>query len=140
MAIIRWRDPFSFVPRGFWHFPSLFEEEWPEINEGLNVYETDKDLVIEANVAGVPVDKVDVSVEGREITIDAKYEETEEEKKKKKVVYRAKRQADYHYHVFAPCPVVGGKAVAEVNDGVLTLRIPKTKETKGKRVKVKVKK
>ena len=144
MAIVRW-DPFKPTPRWFWRWPSLWEEEWPEfpeISENLTVYETDNDLVVKANIAGVPADKVDVSVEGRDITIDAKHEESEEEKKKKKVVYREARKAVYHYHLTAPCSIVAdsGKIDASVTDGVLTLSIPKAKVAKAKKVKVKVKK
>jgi HSP20 family protein len=144
MAVIRW-DPHRLAPRWFWRWPSLWEEDWPEfpeISEGLTVYETDNDLVVKANVAGVPADKVDVSVEGREVTIDAKHEEAEEEKKKKKVVYREARKAVYHYHFTSPCPIVTDpkKIEASVTDGVLTLSVPKAKVAKAKKVKVKVKK
>jgi len=144
MAIIRW-DPFKLTPRWFWRWPSLWEEEWPEltdISEGLTVYETDDDLVIKANIAGVPAEKVNISVEGREITIDAKHEETEEEKKKRKVVYQEARKAVYHYHLTAPCPIVADakKIDASVSDGVLTLTIPKAKVARAKKIKVKVKK
>lgn len=142
MAIIRWHP---FRPGWFWRWPSLWDEEWPglsDISEGLTVYETDKELVVKANIAGIPAEKVDVSVEGREITIDAKHEETEEEKKRRKVVYREDRKAAYHYHLTAPCSIVADpkKIDASVSDGVLTLTIPKTKAVRAKAIKVKVKK
>lgn len=141
MAIIKWRDPFSIFPRWAWRWPALWEEEewWPEEKEGLTVYETDDDVVIKANVAGVPAEKVDVSIEGGVVTIKAEYEETEEEKKKKKVVYRQARKARYLYTATIPCLVKAGKAKAEVKDGVLTVTIPKEEVAKPKKVKVEAK-
>ena len=52
----------------------------------LRVYETDNNVIVEANVAGVPEDNIDVSVEGGTVTIKAEYQETDETKKRKKVV------------------------------------------------------
>ena len=136
MAIIRW-DPFS-LSKGLRAFPTIFEDDWFEsADQGLSVYETDDEVVIEANVAGVPEDKVDVSIEGGTVTVKAEYEETEEEKKKKKVVYRQSRQAKYLYTTSLPCPVKADEAEAEVVNGILKLVLPKAEEVKPKKIKVK---
>ena len=141
MAIIRWRDPFSLFPRWTWRSPSLWdEEEWlAEEKEGLTVYETDNEVVVKANIAGVPADKVDVSIESGMMTIKAEHEETEEEKKKKKVVYRQARKARYLYTSSMPCPVKADKAEAVVQDGVITVTVPKAEIAKPKKIKVKAK-
>ena len=141
MAIVRWKDPFRISPRWTWQLPSLWEDEelWPETREGLTVYETDNEVVVKANVAGVPADKVDVSLEGGVVTIKAEYEETEEEKKKKKVVYRQARKARYLYTASLPCPVKTDKAEATVEDGVITISVPKAETAKPKKIKVKTK-
>lgn len=136
MAIIRWRDPFS-PHRRFW--PAFLDDEdfWPEEKEGLAVYETDNEVVVKASVAGVPADKVDVSVEGGVITIKAEHKETEEEKKKKKVIYREGREARYFYTSSLPALVSAEKAAAEIKDGVVTVTIPKKETAKPKKIKVK---
>src|SRR3989344_5413441 len=123
MKIVR-RDPFSYVTP-FSRWPSVFDDEWLEDSNDLTVYETDNDLIVKANVAGVSSDKVDVSLEGGVITIKAEHEETEEEKKQRKVVYREARRAQYVYTTTIPSPVQADKAKAEVVDGMLTLTIPK---------------
>jgi HSP20 family protein len=118
--------------------PGMLDEDWLESSEqGLTVYETDNEVIVEANVAGVPEDKVDVSVEGGTVTIKAEFEETEEEKKKKKVVYRQSRQAKYLYSTSLPCPVKADKADAEVSNGILKLTLPKAEEVKPKKITVK---
>lgn len=138
MAIIRW-DPFDIFPRWYRRFPKLLEEDWFEEQEGLTVYETDDEVVVEANMAGVPAEKVDVSIEGGVITIKGEHKETEEEKKRKKVVYRQAREARYLYTANIPCPVKADKASAEMENGVLTVTIPKEEAAKPKKVKVKAK-
>jgi HSP20 family protein len=100
------------------------------------MYETDEDLVIKANVAGVPSDKVDVSLEGGVVTIRAEHQETEEEKNKKRVVYKESRSAQYLYTTSIPTAIKSDKAKAEIKNGVLTLTIPKAEESKPKRIKV----
>ena len=136
MAIIKW-DPFSLIPH--WRVPSFWEEEWFEEPEGLTVYETDNEVVVKANMAGVPAEDVDVSIEGGVVTIKGEHKETEEEKKKKKVVYRQARQARYLYTATVPCPVKTDKAEAEMSDGILTVTLPKKETAKPKKVKVKTK-
>ena len=140
MAIVRW-DPWAMLPRFWSRWPTLWdEEEWvTELTEGLTVYETDDEVVIKANVAGVPADKVDVSIEGGVVTIKAEHEESEEEKKKRKIVYKEARKAKYLYTTSLPCPVKADKAEAEVKDGILTITIPKEETAKPKKIKVKAK-
>jgi HSP20 family protein len=135
MAITRWRDPFSMLNRLAW--PIQDEDVWWTDKEGLTVYETDNDVKVEANAAGVPADKVDVSYEGGVLTIQAEYKETEEQQKKKKKVYKQAREARYYYTTSIPCPVKADKITAEMENGVLTVTLPKKEETKPKRIKVK---
>jgi HSP20 family protein len=134
MAIIKWHDPFNMLHR----WPLMSEEDlWPEDREGLSVFETDNEVVVKASVAGVPADKVDVSVEGGVLTIKAEHRETEEEKKKKKVVYREAKEAKYYYTTSIPTAVKADAAKAEVKDGIVTISLPKSEEAKPKKITVK---
>ena len=137
MAIVKWRDPFKMIPRSVWPTFWTDEEVWPEETESLTVYETDNDVVVKASVAGVPAEKVDVSVEGQTLTIKAEHQETEEEKQKKKVVYRQGREARYFYTTSLPSAVQSDKAEAEIKDGVVTVSVPKKEAAKPKKIKVK---
>lgn len=141
MAIIRW-SPFVF-PRFFGRFPSLLEEEeeWPEItiNEGLDVYETDNEVVVKAAVPGIPAEKVEVTFEDGVLRIKAHIEETQEEKKKKKVVYRQERVSSFDYTTTLPRAVDSEKITAEVKDGVVTVKAPIASAAKPKRITVKTK-
>jgi len=139
MAIVHW-EPFSLRPWSRW--PRMWEEEefWPEEFEGrgLDVYETDNEVVVEAPVPGVPEDKVEVSIEGDLITITGAVEE-EKEEDKKKTYYRKTEKRSFCYTTSSPRPIKSDEATAEVKDGVVTVRIPKVEEAKPKKVTVKPK-
>ena len=134
MAIVKWEP---ILPR-WWRMPWLDEEDWIEYEEGLNVYETDDELVIEAYVPGVSEDEIDVSIEDNVIRIKAEHKE-DKEKKKKKVVYRQTAQASYFYSTTIPCPVKTDKAEAVLENGVLKITLPKAEEAKPKKIAVKAK-
>lgn len=140
MPIIRW-DPFNF-PRLFTRWPVLSdEEEWPAMtmNEGLDVYETDNEVVVKAAVAGIPADKVEVTFEDNVLRIKAHVEETAEEKKKKKVVYRQQRVSSFDYTTTLPRAIDSNKITAEVAEGVVTVKAPIAAAAKPKRISVRAK-
>jgi HSP20 family protein len=128
------RDPF----RSLFAWPRWldeFEETFPTTasRRGLRIHETDKDIILEAVVAGVPSEEVDIEIDDGVVRIKA--EKKEEEKKKDQV-----RKASYQYYY--TCALSGGqwdKAKAEVEDGILTLTIPKTKAARPRKISVKAK-
>jgi HSP20 family protein len=133
--------PFS--PWATNRIPSFWDEEedWPQIQvtEGLDVYETDTDVIVKAAVPGVPAEKVDVTFEDGVLRIKAQIEETKEEKDKKKVVYKQQKMSSFDYTTTLPRAVDGNKISAEVNDGVVTIKAPIAQEAKPKKISVKTK-
>ena len=109
------------------------------VTEGLDVYETENEVVVKAAVPGVPADKVEVTFEDGVLRIRGKVEETEEEKKRKKVVYRAQRMAAFDYTTTLPRAVSSEKIQAEVKDGVVTVKAPIAAQAKPKKITVKTK-
>lgn len=129
------KDPF----RSLFAWPRLFDEfdeVFPTVasQRGLRIHETDKNLIAEAVVAGVPADEVEVEIEDGVLTIKA---ETEKEEKKKD---GEKRSAYRYYYTAALSGGQWDKAEAEVKDGVVTVTIPKTKAARPRKLKVKAKK
>ncbi len=136
---IRIRDPFS-INRSLWQLPSVWENDWvDQSDQELSVYETDDAVVIEAVVAGVPQDKVDISIEGGTVTIKAAHQESESEKEKKKTVYRQSKAFQYLYSTSLPTAVDANTAQAVIENGVLKLTLPKKEEAKPKKIQVSVK-
>jgi len=136
MAIVR-VDPWT---RGFLRPFFEEDEDWPLQEGSLTSYETENDFVVQANVPGVPTDEVDISIDRGVVTIRAEHEEAKEEKKAKKAIYREGRAAKYLYTTSIPCPVLAEKARGQVENGVVTITIPKAPEAKPQKVKISAKK
>ncbi len=134
MAIVKWN------PRGFWNFPTfLDDEEFSDltVTEGLDVYETDNDVVVEAAVPGLREKDVNVTFEDGVLRINGRREETEEEKQKKKVVHRLQKISAFDYTATLPRPIDGAKIEAEIDNGVLIVKAPIAPEAKPKKITVK---
>jgi len=90
-------------------------------------------LYLEAVVAGIPAEEVEVNIENEVVTV--KVEKKVEEKKKGE-----HKASSYNYYY--TCALSGGswdKAQAEVEHGVLKITIPKAAAAKPKKVTVKAK-
>lgn len=140
MPIVKF-NPFS--PWVNDRFFTAFDEDdnWPtvKVTDGLDVYETENDVVVKAAVPGIPAERVDVTFEDGVLRIKAEANETEEEKKKKKVVYKQQKMSYFDYTTTLPRAVDGSKISAEVNDGVVTIKAPIAEAVKPKKIAVKAK-
>jgi len=128
------RDPFRHLfawPRWLDEFDEVFPTFTTQ--RGLRVHEDDKNIYLEAVVAGVPAEDVEVNIEDGVVTIKA--EKSKEEKGKGE--YKA---SSYNYYY--TCALSGGqwnKAKAEVDHGILEITIPKSEEAKPRKITVKAK-
>ena len=139
MAIVKWSAPSGWPTLRGW--PQLLEDwEWPETEtgSGLNVYETDNEVVVEAPVPGIPKDKIEITAEGGIVRIKGEVEEKEENEKGKKY-YRKEARRSFYYSTSVPSRGQWDKAEAEMEDGVIRVRVPKAEEEKPKRIEIKTK-
>lgn len=126
MNAIKRYDPFSSI----FSMPRWLDDVDLDSHKGLKIRETEKDLLIEAVVAGVPAKNVEVHVEDGVLTIKA--ESTEEEKDKNESSFASSK---YYYSV----ALSGGdweKATAETRHGVVKVTIPKHESAKPRRIEV----
>lgn len=117
-------------------FKSLFNEEFPGTafsNKGLKIHETDKSLVVEAVVAGVPKKDVEIEIEDGVLTIKA------ESKSESKADDYYKSSNYQYYYTTALSGGQWDKAEAEVNDGVVKIEIPKTEAARPRKITIKSK-
>ena len=120
-----------------------FEERWPEIKTAefvppIDVYEKGNNVIVETPIAGVEPEKVDVSVEDNTLILKGKSEKKSEVEEKN--YYRKEvRYGSFYRAVSLPAKVIGAKAEASYEDGLLRVTIPKAPEVKEKKVKIKVK-
>lgn len=125
MQLVRF-DPFkSLLDDSFMNVPSL--------QKGLKIHETDKSIVVEAVVAGVPKKDVEVEIEDGVLTIKAEVkEETETKNEYRKSSYQ-------YYYTTALSGGQWDKAEADVVDGIVKVEIPKAESARPRKISIKSK-
>ena len=104
----------------------------------LDVSETDNGLEIVADLPGM--DKKDINVSLEENLLTIKGEKNEEKESKGKHYHTLERRSGSFYRAIRlPVEVEKDKVEAAFKDGVLTLRLPKTKEAKKKVAQIEIK-
>jgi len=119
--------------------PWLEEDDWPmaKITRGLNIFEENSNIFVEAAVPGVQADKIKVTYEDGVLRITAKTEEGDELKKKGRVIHQWSKVANFEYSAVLPRPIDSKKIEAELKEGVLTIKAPLAEEAKAKQITVK---
>lgn len=116
-------------------WPVAAEFEW---RPATDVIETDKEIVLKAELPGVKKEDVSVEIEGNTLTIKGERKEEKEEKGKK--MHRVERFYGSFMRSFTLPENVDAKAIAaEMKDGVLEVHLPKTAAPERKATKVEVK-
>ncbi len=135
MSLIPFRGADKFFGDEDFFFP-VFSKERSEPD--VDIYEMDGEVVAEVNLPGVDAEKLDVSVRDNILHVSGgKEEETEDEGKgywKKEI-----RKGSFSRSVRIPVPVEGEKSDASYENGILKVIMPKKKETKEGKLKVRVK-
>lgn len=93
-------------------------------------------LVIQAELPGIKLEEVDISVEGDVLTISGHHEDTKEEKDKQ-FVRRERRYGSFSRSMPLPQGVDPDQIEANYEDGVLEVSIPVPPEKGPKSVKIK---
>ena len=149
MTMMRW-EPFSNMMSLRNAMDRLFEDSfvhpyrfWPEIGSGelsleLDMYQTDKDVVIKTAIPGLKPEEVDISITGDVLTIKGEHKE-EQEVKEENYLRKERRYGTFRRSLQMPVAVKSDKAEAMFENGVLTLTLPKAEEVKPKQIKVKAK-
>lgn len=138
-----WREFFSIrdeIDRLFDRFlapvttgTQAFEAVW---SPNVDMYETDKELVIKAELPGLSSKDVDITLTDDSITIKGERKQTEEVKGEN--YYRREScYGAFQRTLPIPVPVKKENVKATFKDGVLEIRLPKEKvESKGIKIKV----
>lgn len=103
----------------------------------IDMYETKDEIVVKAALPGVKSDNIDVQFNDGCLVIEVNIPEPKTEN----VTYHY-RELGYgriHREVTLPVPVKTDKAEAVLENGYLTLHLPKTEEVKPKKIQIKAK-
>ena len=144
MSLIRWSphwDPFAEMEDLMSRLPSV--QSQGSLQKGfipaVDVYETQKTIVVEIPLAGIRPEDVDVSVEHGVLTVQGQSKK-EHEVEEKNYYRKEMRSGSFFRQVALPVPVKEDKVNAEFHDGVLTITCPKTEPIKAKKIAIQIKK
>jgi len=109
--------------------PSTVEYVQPEVN----IFETKEGYVLEAEMPGVNKDGLEITLEGSEITLIGRRTAGTNAGT---ALFRESRQADYR-RVFELDPAIDASRIsASLDQGILTLTLPKSERVKPRQIKV----
>ena len=118
-----------------WGFPSLFSEEKSWV-PAFDVVEDEKAFVVTAEIPGIDMKDLDVSLSDGILTV--KGEKKNEEEEKRENYHRIERRyGSFHRSFRIPGEIDTDKLDATYKDGILKLVMPKGEASKPKKIKVK---
>lgn len=121
-------DPFEEFDRMLGEFTAPFQGRSEWMGYPMDLYETDSDLVLEMAVPGVKTEDLDISIEGRQLSVRGRLPESEEDNRR--YWLQSIPRGDVSRTVKLPAAVEVDKIHAHVVDGMLTLTMPKLAEAK----------
>lgn len=148
MALVRW-DPFRDIITLRERMDKMFEDSLSRFriseeetmptfwSPAVDIYETDENIVLKAELPGV--DKKEVTVEVKDNTLVLKGERSREKEVKEENYHRVERSFGTFMRSFSiPVSVKQDQVKAKFKDGVLEVTMPKSEESKPNQVKVEV--
>jgi len=132
-------DPFEEMEEAMGRLPQMANmgQMQKAFVPAMDVYQTDKAVMVETPLAGVRPEEVEVTVEKGVLTV--KGESKKEHEVDEKNYYRKEvRSGSFFRQLALPVPVMEDKVAAEFADGVLKITCPKAQPTVAKKIAVKV--
>lgn len=155
MTLTRWMKPELAAGSPFWHLNTLgseidrlFEAPLAEISRGtqqflggwlpaVDLYENKDNVVVRAEMPGMKKEEIDINLHEGVLTISG--ERKQDETCKDAEVCRSERFLGRFQRTIAlPASVQADKVSASYKDGILTVTLPKTEESKPRQIEVKV--
>ncbi len=134
MTVVRW-DPFRDLMNRQ-RLTSGIEDAYGTWAPVVDIFEMGGDLVIRAEVAGLELDDVDISVENN--TLMLRGERKRETELDEKDAYRLERSFGIFTRSFIlPKTVDSTRISASYKNGVLELRLPKVEQVKPRKIEIK---
>ncbi|MFC1789405.1 Hsp20/alpha crystallin family protein [Patescibacteria group bacterium] len=110
--------------------------EGPAGQLAVDVYQTEKELVIQSAIAGVKADSLDISFERDVISISGIREKPSEDREKV-YIYQECYWGHFSRQIMVSVEVDPSRTEATLKDGILTIRVPKIDKEKKRKITVK---
>lgn len=115
------------------------KSEWSDVSEGrlsVDIFETEKELMVIATMAGALRESVSVNIENDLLTIRGRRDLPIAKEKVEKVFYNECFWGPFSRTIVLPVHVKSSLSKASFSGGILTIKIPK--ETRGARIPITV--
>jgi HSP20 family protein len=150
MANITRYDPFSEMVTLRQAMDRLFEDSFVSpltwrtlgsngdsvVSAPVDVHETADEIVVSASLPGVKPEDVEMTITGQTLTLKGEFK-ADEKVDRGDYLYRERRFGTFNRSIQLPVRVEGDRAEATFDNGVLTLRIPKSEEVKPRQIQIK---
>jgi HSP20 family protein len=125
-----------FFDEPFFSSPALWSQRADNFPVPLDVIEEEGQYVVKASMPGITPEDVEITLTDNVLTIKG---ETKRENEKNDSNYhvRERHYGSFMRHLTLPVPVTADKVDATFENGVLTLRLPKSEAAKPKKIAVK---
>ena len=149
MALVRRQQPRNGWNLGTTNVPSLFQEfdqlfnqiatpvlsqtQWAQ-GYPIDLYETGEDIVLQMAVPGVLSEDLDISIEGRELTIQGNLPQMEDEGRR--YWLQTIPTGEFRRTLTLPVQVEVDGVDASVENGLLTLRMPKQVQARARKINI----
>lgn len=111
----------------------LFREPHPAIN----LWGNDERLMLTAELPGVAKDDLEITVEGRELSLKGRYPGTAEDGETRAYYRRERERGAWERVVTLPYAVDADAIEAKLQGGILALALPRAESDKPRRISVK---
>jgi len=116
----------------------LGEEEYDEGQLSIDVYQTPQNIVVKSTIAGVKPDDIDISINNDLLTIRG-MRQMPEKVKDENYLFRECYWGSFSRSIILPVEIIPEKIDASLENGVLTVILPKAKTSRQISIKVKAK-
>jgi HSP20 family protein len=103
----------------------------------VDVHQTNDEIIVTASLPGIKPEDVDITITGQTLTIKGEVHE-DEKVEREQYLYRERRAGTFSRALELPVRVMGEKAEATFENGLLRLSIPKAEDVKPRQIQVKV--
>jgi len=114
-------------------------KDWLSESEGqltIDVYQTPSEVVIKSTIAGVNPGDIDITMSNDMITIKGNRQK-DEEVKEEDYYYQECYWGPFSRSIILPVDVEVNQADATMENGILTIRLPKIEKVKTKKIEIK---
>ena len=108
----------------------------PEGKLAIDVYQTDSEIVIQAPIAGVKKEDLNISIESDVVTIKGEREKPAEVEEKN-YFHQECYWGPFSREIILPTEGDPSRAQASMKEGILTLRIPRIEREKKRKIVIK---